>query len=95
MYLKPRIVFFGESLSKDVLSKAIEDAKRSDVFVVVGSSLQVYPAASLPIIAKVSGAKLVMINRDPTDVDQLFDIVVHGKAGEILPRIVEIIKEII
>ena len=94
-YLKPRIVFFGESLPEDVLSEAIEEAKRSDVFIVVGSSLQVYPAASLPFIAKDSGAKLIMINMDPTDSDWLFDVVVHGKAGEILPRIVERIKEIV
>ncbi len=95
LYLKPRIVFFGEALPKEVLSEAIEEAKRSDVFIVVGSSLQVYPAASIPFIAKDSGAKLVMINADPTDKDRLFDIVLHGKAGEVLPKIVDKVKEII
>ncbi len=94
-YLKPRIVFFGEALPKEVLSEAIEEAKRSDVFIVVGSSLQVYPAASIPFIAKDSGAKLVVINADPTDKDWLFDIVLHGKAGEVLPKIVDKVKEII
>ncbi len=92
-YLKPRIVFFGESLPKDVLSEAIEEAKKSDVFIVVGSSLQVYPAASIPFVAKESGAKLVIINVDPTDKDWLFDVVIYGKAGEILPKIVEKVKE--
>ena len=82
-------------MPEDVLSEAIVEAKRSDVFIVVGSSLQVYPAASLPFIAKDSGAKLIMINMDPTDSDWLFDVVVHGKAGEILPRIVEKVKEMI
>ncbi|ADB57859.1 NAD-dependent protein deacetylase [Archaeoglobus profundus] len=95
LYLKPRIVFFGEQLPRDVLNEAIEEAKKSDLFIVVGSSLQVYPAASLPFIAKESGAKLVLINKDPTDKDWLFDIVVYGKAGEILPKIVEKVKKMI
>ena len=95
MYLKPRIVFFGEQLPKDVLNEAIREAEKSDVFIVVGSSLQVYPAASLPFIAKENGAKLVLINRDPTDKDWLFDIIIYGKAGEILPKIVERVKKII
>ena len=94
-YLKPRIVFFGEALPKNVLSEAIEEAKKSDVFIVVGSSLQVYPAASIPFIAKDCGAKLVIINADPTDKDWLFDIVIHGKAGEVLPKIVNKVKEMI
>jgi len=94
-YLKPRIVFFGEQLPRDVLNEAIKEAENSDVFMVVGSSLQVYPAASLPFIAKERGAKLILINKDPTDKDWLFDIVVYGKAGEILPKIVEKVKEII
>ncbi len=91
-YLKPRIVFFGESLPKDVLREAIDEAKRSDVFIVVGSSLQVYPTASIPFIAKDSGAKLIMINADPTEKDWLFDVVIYGKSGEILPKIVEKVK---
>ena len=95
MYLKPRIVFFGEQLPRDVLNEAIREAEKSDVFIVVGSSLQVYPAASLPFIAKENGAKLVLINKDPTDKDWLFDIIIYGKTGEILPKIVERVKEII
>jgi NAD-dependent deacetylase len=78
-----------------VLNEAIREAENSDVFIVVGSSLQVYPAASLPFIAKERGAKLILINKDPTDKDWLFDIVAYGKAGEILPKIVEKVKEII
>lgn len=94
LYLKPRIVFFGESLPKNILSEAIEEAKKSDVFIVVGSSLQVYPAASIPFIAKESGAKLVIINMDPTDKDWLFDVIIHEKAGAILPKIVDRVKEL-
>ncbi|RLI73674.1 NAD-dependent protein deacylase [Archaeoglobales archaeon] len=88
-YLKPRVVFFGEALPRDVLSEAMEESRKCDVFVVVGSSLVVYPAAHLPFIAKENKAKLVIVNRDPTEKDAMFDVVIHGKAGEILPKIVE------
>ncbi len=87
-HLKPRIVFFGEKLPEETLREAVEEAKRADVFVVVGSSLQVYPAASIPMIAKDCGAKLILINAEPTDLDGMFDVVIYGKAGEILPKIV-------
>ncbi len=95
VYLKPRIVFFGEQLPRDVLNEAIREAENSDVFIVVGSSLQVYPAASLPFIARKSCAKLILINKDPTDKDWMFDIIVYGRAGEILTKIVEKVKEMI
>jgi len=91
-YLKPRIVFFGESLPEDVLREAVEEAKRCDLMIVVGSSLQVYPAAGIPAIAKEYGAKLAIINVDPTEKDWMFDLVLRGRAGEILPRVVEILK---
>lgn len=92
-YLKPRIVFFGEPLPRDVLSEAVEESKRADVFVVVGSSLVVYPASYLPMIAKERGAKLILINAERIELEYLFDVVIHGKAGEILPKIVDEIKK--
>ncbi len=91
-HLKPRIVFFGERLPEGVLREAVEEAKRCDLMVVVGSSLQVYPAAGIPMIAKESGAKLAIVNRDPTDKDWMFDVVLRGKAGDLLPKVVEIVK---
>ena len=92
-HLKPRIVFFGEPLDENVLEEAVNLARKSDLFLVVGSSLVVYPAASLPFIAKENGAKLVLINKDPTEKDYYFDFKVYGKAGEVLPRILEYVKE--
>lgn len=92
-YLKPRVVFFGEALPRDVLSEAMDEARKCDLFMVVGSSLVVYPAAHLPFIAKENGAKLVIINYDSTDKDAMFDVVIHGKAGEVLPKIVDELKK--
>ncbi|HSO71212.1 MAG TPA: sigma factor regulator FecR, partial [Thermodesulfobacteriota bacterium] len=59
----------------------------SDLFIVIGSSLVVQPAASLPLAAKRGGARLVIINRDPTPYDDLADLVIPGQAGRILPTI--------
>lgn len=92
--LKPRVVFFGEPLPYDVLSSAMEESRKSDLFIVVGSSLVVYPAAKLPDMAKDSGAKLVIVNLEPTEKDFIFDVVLYGKAGEIMPKIVEEYKKL-
>lgn len=93
-YVKPNVVLFGEALPHNVLYQAIEESRRADAFLVVGSSLVVYPAAELPYIAKSSGAKMIMVNDESTIADHIFDVVIHGKAGKILPKIVEEVKEI-
>lgn len=93
-YVKPNVVLFGEPLPSTVLYQAIEESRRADAFLVVGSSLVVYPAAELPYIAKSNGAKMIMVNDESTIADSLFDVVIHGKAGKILPKIVEKVKEI-
>ncbi|MCS7130260.1 MAG: NAD-dependent protein deacetylase [Archaeoglobaceae archaeon] len=94
MLVKPRVVLFGEPLPTKVLYGAIEESRRADAFIVVGSSLVVYPAAELPYIAKSNGAKMIMVNYEPTVADHIFDVVIYGKAGQILPRIVEEVKRI-
>ncbi|AIY90644.1 NAD-dependent protein deacetylase [Geoglobus acetivorans] len=91
-YLKPRVVLFGEPLPSETLNQAIVESRQADVFMVVGSSLVVYPAAYLPLYAREAGATLIMINAEETQADVVFDIVIHGKAGEILPEIVEEVK---
>jgi NAD-dependent deacetylase len=63
-----------------------------DLFIVVGSSLVVQPAASMPLVAKRNGAKLVIINRDPTPYDDMADIVVHGEAGSSMKTILDHVK---
>ncbi len=91
-YLKPAVVFFGEPLPEDAMARAVKHASSCDTFMVVGSSLVVYPAAYLPFVAKKSGATLIILNAEPTHADEYFDYVLHGKAGDILPRIAEAVS---
>ncbi len=93
-YIKPRVVLFGEPLPMDVLEQAVEEARSADVFIVVGSSLVVYPAAELPYIARSCGAKMILVNAEPTVADHIFDVRIYGRAGEILPRIVEVVRSL-
>ncbi len=88
-YLKPTVVFFGEPLPAEALARAEGLAREAEVVLVVGSSLQVYPAAAIPQLAVDHGARLCIINAEPTPFDSLADVVIHGKAGEVLPLIVE------
>jgi NAD-dependent deacetylase len=60
---------------------------------VVGTSLVVYPAADIPLVAVRAGAKLVVVNAEPTPFDELAEVVIRGKSGEVLPEIVELISE--
>ena len=65
-----------------MLAAAAQAARRADLFITIGSSLVVTPAANLPVIAKQSGAKLVIINRDPTPLDSMADLVINASIGE-------------
>ncbi len=85
--LKPEVVFFGESLSPEVLDQAFQEARACDLFLVIGSSLVVQPAASLPRIAKDAGARLFIINKDPTHLDTAADLVFHDRATKVLGSI--------
>jgi NAD-dependent deacetylase len=82
--LKPNVVFFGESLPQEALNKAWQAARACDTFLVVGSSLQVYPAAQIPVTAKENGALLVIINIDSTPLDHIADLVIHERASAVL-----------
>ena len=90
--LKPDVVFFGESLPPATLQQATHHACNCDLLIVVGSSLVVYPAAYMPIYAKSAGARLVIINREPTPFDGNADRVIHHSAGEVLSRILEQVR---
>ena len=76
----------------EAMRDSVELAQRCDLFLAIGSSLVVYPAAGLPEIASRSGAKLVIINRDPTEQDATADAVIHEPIGETLVRIDEAMK---
>ncbi len=92
-YLKPDAVFFGEPLPQDALSQAIELAGKCDLMIVIGSSLVVYPAAEIPLIAKRSGARMVLINLEPTPYDDIFDLRFYSKASDVLPDVVEMVEK--
>jgi NAD-dependent deacetylase len=90
-YLKPTVVLFGEPLPQAAIQQAFTLARQADVMLVVGSSLVVYPAADIPLVAVRSGAQLIVINAEPTPFDELAAVVIRGKSGEVLPEIVELI----
>lgn len=87
-FLRPSVVLFGESLDTEALSAAEREARKADLFLVLGSSLTVSPANQFPVMAKRNGARLVIVNRDPTPLDDLADAVVQDRAiGEFLPEV--------
>ncbi len=93
--MKHATVSFGQSLPMDVLQESIERAREAEVFFAMGSSLVVHPAASLPMLAKQSGGRLVIINRDPTPQDDYADAVINASVGETLAAIDEHMKGLV
>ncbi|MCP4139396.1 MAG: NAD-dependent deacylase [Chloroflexi bacterium] len=88
-YLRPDVVWFGESLSLDVINAAHKATLECQAFFSIGTSALVQPAASLAYTARQRGAIVVEINLDPTPLTSQIDFALHGKAGEILPDLVE------
>ena len=92
--IKPDVVFFGEPLDSRVLSRAAELASASDLMLVVGCSLEVYPAAALPDYTRRNKGKLIFFNTMTTSHDSQADLICLGKAGETLPKVVEAYKQL-
>ncbi len=92
-WLRPHVVWFGESLSSEILNKAFLLSSTCEVMLVIGTSAIVQPAASLPLRALEVGAKIVEINPDPTPLTSYSDFSFRGKAGEILPLLNKRLKE--
>ena len=88
--LKPATISFGQSLRSSDLAKAAEWATSSDLFISMGSSLVVHPAASFPGLAKKAGVRMVIVNRDPTPYDLMADLVIHCEIGELAAFLLEI-----
>jgi NAD-dependent deacetylase len=86
-------VLFGEALPEAALREAQTLAMAADVVLIVGSSLQVYPAAGIPRLARQHGAQLCIINAEPTPYDDVAAVVINGKAGEVLPEVVRRIAQ--
>lgn len=87
-YLKAATILFGQRIPDEVLARAKELAFACDLFLVVGSSLKVNPAAILPRIALKNDVPLIIINLQPTHLDDYAEIVINEKAGSVLPQIV-------
>jgi len=85
--LRPDIVWFGEMLPPAALERTFKASEACDLFLVVGTSALVQPAASLPLMAKRHGATVIEVNPDPTPISDHVDICLQGKAGEILPAL--------
>lgn len=82
--IKHATISFGQSLDSDVLREASQWSHDADLYIVLGSSLVVHPAASLPTLAKQHGATLVIVNREPTPLDSLADMVINESIGEVM-----------
>jgi NAD-dependent deacetylase len=91
--LKPNAVFFGEPLPQEVLGEATHRSSSCDLFIVIGSTLIVYPAAYMPIYAHQAGAKLVIINLSSTPMDGEATVLITARAGEAMSRIVDKVRE--
>lgn len=86
--LRPSVVLFGEGLPEEPFLQAVSESEKADLFIVLGSSLTVSPANQFPLIAKDNGAKLLIVNLEPTHYDQYADIVINDrKIGELLSEI--------
>lgn len=85
--LKSATISFGQAMPEQAMRRAAKLALSCDLFLVLGSSLVVYPAASLPVLAKQNGARLVIVNRDPTPLDDGADLVLRAEIGAVLSQV--------
>jgi NAD-dependent deacetylase len=86
--VKSATISFGQAMPEEAMERATEAALACDLFLAIGSSLVVYPAAGLPIAAKRNGARLAILNRDPTELDVLADLVVNAEIGPTMAKVV-------
>ena len=82
--IKSATISFGQAMPEDEMRRATELTQHCDLFIAIGSSLVVWPAAGFPLLARNCGAKLVIINNEPTDQDDIADLVIHHDIGETL-----------
>jgi NAD-dependent deacetylase len=85
--IKPNVILFGEQLPAVVFQAAQQVTRKADLMLIVGSSLETAPASEFPALAVRHGAKLIIINLEPTPADTLAEVVIHGNAAEMLPDI--------
>jgi NAD-dependent deacetylase len=90
--VKPHTILFGEAMPRDAVEEAERRASAADLFVVVGASLGVYPAAYMPIHAKRAGATLAIVNLEPTRADAQADLVVRASAGVVMAAVLDEVR---
>jgi NAD-dependent deacetylase len=84
--VKTATISFGQSMPEEATRRAEEASLACDLFLAIGSSLVVFPAAGFPVLAKRNGATLVILNREPTDLDTMADLVINAEIGDVLGR---------
>jgi len=84
--IKTATISFGQAMPEAEMERAHEATLAADLFIVLGSSLVVYPAAGFPILAKRNGARLVIVNREPTEQDEFADLVINAEIGSTMSR---------
>ena len=83
-FMKTATISFGQSMPEAEMARAQRETLACDLFIAIGSSLVVYPAAGFPVMAKQNGCGMVILNREPTDLDQYADLVINGEIGPTL-----------
>jgi NAD-dependent deacetylase len=91
--LKSATISFGQAMPQEAMRLASEWTEQAHIFIAMGSSLQVQPAASFPVIAKRNGALLAIINREPGPLDEIADFLYHGAIGEFCQRFAPLIAD--
>jgi NAD-dependent deacetylase len=86
--VKAATISFGQAMPEEAMQRAQDATLAADLFIVLGSSLVVYPAAGFPIRAKRNGARLAIVNREPTEQDELADLVINAEIGATMSRAV-------
>jgi len=86
--VKTATISFGQAMPEIQMARAQDETMNCDLFIVLGSSLVVYPAAGFPTLAKRNGSRLVIVNREPTDQDEIADLVINAEIGATMSRAV-------
>lgn len=90
--VKTDVILFGEALPEGIMETSVESIQKCDLLIVIGSSLQVAPANMLPKMAKMAGAKVLLLNMSETPIDTIADVAVRLPVGECLPKIMALVK---
>ena len=87
--VKTATISFGQTMPAGPMIRAEEETLACDLFIVLGSSLVVFPAANFPVMARRAGAGLVIVNREPTEMDSIADLVLHEEIGPLMEAVAE------